>query len=246
MRALVPAAATVANLDEMAGAVEGLEALIRQSGKLAPASADTLSRLRAAATIEGRAQDAEVLKRIRRLATMALTAAGAVDRVQLEAGVQDADDEVRRLTMIAARLVPDAGEVVLMKGVADAEARVRYEALQTWGRTRQKQSCAPILAALRDTNPHVMLLALDLLGNGCPDAAVAHGAVEAVAQTITSSARDWHRPAHAVVALAKIAPDAARKVLPLYVTHPTWQVRMYAARAAGCVRGIRCGRDTRP
>jgi HEAT repeat protein len=35
------------------------------------------------------------------------------------------------------------------------------------------------------------------------------------------------------VSLARIQPEAAKKVLPRYIEHATWQVRMYAARAAG-------------
>jgi peptidyl-prolyl cis-trans isomerase B (cyclophilin B) len=36
-----------------------------------------------------------------------------------------------------------------------------------------------------------------------------------------------------MVSLARVAPADARLLLPRFVGHPTWQVRMYAARAAG-------------
>jgi cyclophilin family peptidyl-prolyl cis-trans isomerase/HEAT repeat protein len=259
--ALVPASDAVTNLDEVVGAVEGLEALIRQSGKLYAPASDTLARLKAVSTIEGRTQtgapnartlrvgveDADTLTRIRRLARLALTAAGRIDRDLLESGVRDADDEVRRITMISARAEIEGREEVLKKGLGDAEPRVRYEALQTWGRGPQQQSCAPVLDAVRDQNPHVMLLALDLLGNGCPVGA-RHLSAEALAQADASplhaiartmgSTRDWHAPAHAFVALAKVDADAARTLLPLYVAHPVWQVRMYAADAAGTLAAI--------
>jgi cyclophilin family peptidyl-prolyl cis-trans isomerase/HEAT repeat protein len=233
---LVPIEASVANLDEIAGAVEGLEALIRQSSKLAPPSSDTIARLKAASTIQGRAQDAEKLARIRRLARSALTAAGRVDRDLLQSGVRDSDDEVRRLTMLAARAEIDGREEIVRKGLADSEARVRYEALQTWGRALQSRSCQPLRDAVRDANPHVVLLALDLLGNGCPASEAAAGTpLHAVAQTLASS-RSWHGPAHAFVALAKVDASAALKLLPVYVAHPLWQVRMYGARAAGTLK----------
>ena len=45
-------------------------------------------------------------------------------------------------------------------------------------------------------------------------------------------------PAHALVSLARLSPDDARKALPRFVQHPTWQVRMYAARAAGVLAAI--------
>ena len=245
--ALVPASDAVTNLDEVAGAVEGLEALIRQSSKLSAPASDTLARLKAVSTIEGPVQDADTLARIRRLARLALTAAGRIDRDLLESGIRDADDEVRRITMISARAEIEGREEILKKGLGDPEPRVRYEALQTWGRGPQKQSCAPVVDAVRDQNPHVMLLALDLLGNGCPvgsrhlsadalakaDASPLHD----VARTIGST-RHWHAPAHAFVALAKVDAEAARTLLPLYVAHPVWQVRMYAADAAGTLAAI--------
>jgi cyclophilin family peptidyl-prolyl cis-trans isomerase/HEAT repeat protein len=236
MAPLVPLSASVANLDEIAGAVEGLEALIRQSGKLSPPSADTISRLRAVAKLEGRAQDTQLLVKIRRLATSAITAAGRIDREMLEAGAADAHAEVRRLTMVAARAEVDGRETVLRKGLADPEPRVRYAALQSWGRALQQQSCTPILNALRDANPHVELLAIDLLGAGCTEAEEATTALHAIAQTMTNAGGSWHAPAHALVALAKLAPAGARALLPAYLTHPVWQVRMYAARAAGQLR----------
>ena len=221
----------VVNLDEVAGAVEGLEALIRQH-KLA-ATPRTITRLRAAATMEGRAQDGEQLTRIRRLARAALNAAGVAERSLLESGVADPDDEVRRLTMIAARAEIEGREEVLKKGLADREARVRYEALQTWGRAFQKESCAPILAAVRDQNPHVSLLAIDLAGGCAAEGRAASDTLHALAETVTANRNRWHQPAHALVSLAKLAPAEARTLLPLHVSHPVWQVRMYAAAAAG-------------
>jgi cyclophilin family peptidyl-prolyl cis-trans isomerase/HEAT repeat protein len=232
---LVPLSPNVVNLDEIAGAVEGLEALIRQSGKLAAPSPDTLARLRVAAKLEGRQQDTELLVRIRRLATSAISAAGRMDRELLEAGARDADDEVRHLTMVAARADIEGREAILALGMRDPEPRVRYAALQSWGRSLQKTSCEPILAALRDANPHVRLIAIDLLGDPCPETEAAVKALSAIAQTITPARGMWHAPAHAIVSLAKVEPQQARTLLPAYLSHPIWQVRMYAARAAGAL-----------
>ena len=75
-----------ASIDALLGAVEGLEALARQSGKVSPLSGTTLNGLRAASELEGRAQDAAKLTRIRRLATLALTAAGAVNATAARGG----------------------------------------------------------------------------------------------------------------------------------------------------------------
>jgi cyclophilin family peptidyl-prolyl cis-trans isomerase/HEAT repeat protein len=246
-RVLPSKTSTAIQIDALLGAAEGLEALARQSGKISRLKAPTLDGLRAAAVLEGRAQDADKLARIRRLATLALTASGAATRPQLEAGIADADDEVRRLTMIAARAEVAGREAVILKGVSDANGQVRYEALQTWGRQFQKTSCEPVLTAIGDTNVHVRLLAIDLLGNGCPTPGPAIGALKTLAGDLAATVGSWHRSAHALVSLAKLAPTEARTLLPRFVGHDVWQVRMYAARAAGSVASaedlIRLGRD---
>ena len=40
------------------------------------------------------------------------------------------------------------------------------------------------------------------------------------------------------MSLARTQPAEATKALPLFVAHPTWQVRMYAARAAGVLGAV--------
>jgi cyclophilin family peptidyl-prolyl cis-trans isomerase/HEAT repeat protein len=242
------AASMTANLDQTAGAVEGFEALLRQSGKLSSPSGDTLARLRTAATLRRGGQEGDLAARIRRLARLALNTATAIDREILASGVSDPDEEVRRLTMLAARAPLDSREEIITAGLKDTSPRVRYEALQSWGRTMQKTSCAPILQALRDQNAHVSLLAIDLLGAACPDQAAATAAVRSLAEVLTTRPGAWHTPAHAIVSLARVAPDEARKMMPRYASHPIWQVRMYAAHAAARAQApdtlVQLARDT--
>jgi cyclophilin family peptidyl-prolyl cis-trans isomerase/HEAT repeat protein len=246
-RVLPSKTSTAIQIDALLGAAEGLEALARQSGKISKLKPATIDGLRAAAVLQGRAQDAEKLARIRRLATLALTASGAAARPQLEAGIADADDEVRRLTMVAARAEVEGREVVIAQGLSDPNAQVRYEALQTYGRQLPKTTCEPVLKAVSDESAHVALLAIDLLGNGCPDPAPAVETVSALAQAPPTTPGAWHRAAHAIVTLARLAPAEARSRLPRFVQHDIWQVRMYAARAAGALQSIddltRLGRD---
>jgi cyclophilin family peptidyl-prolyl cis-trans isomerase/HEAT repeat protein len=236
---LPTAKATAIQIDALLGATQGLEALARQSGKVSKLKPSTLNGLRAAAALQGREQDAEKLARVRRLATLALAAAGGVTRPNLDAGVKDTDAEVRRLTMIAARAEVEGGQAIAEQGLSDRHPQVRYEALQTWGRLFQKASCAPTVRAVRDNDIHVSLLAIDLLGNGCPGADQTEDArVRVTLRGLVgdlSLRGDWHRPAHAIVSLAKVAADAAAPLLPPFVAHQTWQVRMYAARAAGAL-----------
>src|SRR5688500_18585204 len=123
-RVLPSPTSTVIQIDSVLGATEGLEALVRQSGKIAKLKASTLTSLRAASALEGRPQDAEKLARIRRLATLTLAASGAVARPQLEAGITDADEEVRRLMMLAARAEIDGREAAIRKALTDVSPRV--------------------------------------------------------------------------------------------------------------------------
>jgi cyclophilin family peptidyl-prolyl cis-trans isomerase/HEAT repeat protein len=125
-------------------------------------------------------------------------------------------------------------------------------------------ACAHELAALDDAGPHVVLLGIDLLGSCvdrreatdrlttivsalasepvAPAARVAPGAGErrAVApldrQRRPRMGQAWHKPAHALVALTRLAPDRASGWLAHGAGHPIWQVRMYAARAAGIAK----------
>jgi hypothetical protein len=57
--------------------------------------------------------------------------------------------------------------------------------------------------------------------------------LQKAAEALPPTGATWHRPAHALVSLAKASPADVRTLLPRFVGHPTWQVRMYAARAAG-------------
>ncbi len=221
--------------EAMVGAARGLESLVRLSRKVGAPAPTTVESLRAAAVWKGSAADRERIAMMRRLVWLALGTIGSVDEPLLRAGLRDPDEEVRRLVASAIGTdVPLENRGALLQPLLeDANARVRHEALRAWGRQLQKTSCAPIQVALRDQDPHVMLQAIDLLGAGCPDSESPVSPLESLALVLTSKPGMWHAPAHAIVALARVAPDAARKLLPRFVEHDTWQVRMYAARAAG-------------
>jgi cyclophilin family peptidyl-prolyl cis-trans isomerase/HEAT repeat protein len=227
--------------DAMLGATRGLEALVRLSRKIAVPSAPTLESLRAASVLRGGVGD-DRFPRIRRLAWLALTVVGQIDAPRVESGLADPDEEVRRLAVAAAGadiLIDriDRRAMLLGRGLVDVSSRVRYEALRSWGRHFQKTSCVPMLTGIRDESPHVKLQAIDLLGAGCNDRS-AIDTLQALAEVLRPGPSDWHAPAHALVALARVAPAEARTLMPRYVKHGTWQVRMYAARAAGALGAL--------
>jgi cyclophilin family peptidyl-prolyl cis-trans isomerase len=55
-------------------------------------------------------------------------------------------------------------------------------------------------------------------------------------RTALAPGETWHRPAHALISLARLSPADARAFLPPAVNAPLWQTRMYAARAAAALR----------
>ena len=221
------------------GSARGFESLARtiRAKKLPPLSERTWDLLRWAATAQRIATDPRSAL-TRRLAMAALVTGNQATTSVIERGLNDSDSEVRRFAAAAAATDAriDERERVITIALADKEPRVRLEALRAWGRHFQKTSCAPVRAALKDPNPHVMLQAIDQLANACPAAESAAADLTAIADSLSNTPRTWYGPAHAIVSLARLQPEAARMALPRFVQHPTWQVRMYAARAAGALR----------
>ncbi len=225
----------------LVGSARGLESLARtiRAKKLPPLGERTWDLLRWAATAQRPAADPRSAM-TRRLAMAALVTGNQATASVIERGLNDADAEVRRFAAAAAATDAriDDRERVIKIALADKEPRVRLEGLRAWARHFQKTSCAPVRAALKDPNPHVMLQAIDQLGTACPAAESPAADLSAIADSLSNTPRAWHGPAHALVSLARQQPDAARKALPRYVQHQTWQVRMYAARAAGILGSI--------
>ncbi len=218
------------------GSARGFESLARtvRARKLPPLGERSWDLLRWAATAQRPAADPRSAL-TRRLAMASLVTGNQATTSVIERGLNDADSEVRRFAAAAAATDAriDDRERIITIALADKEPRVRLEALRAWGRHVQKTSCAPIRAALKDSNPHVMLQAIDQLGNTCPATESAVAGLSTIVDSLSNAPRTWHAPAHAIVSLARQQPEAARKALPRYVQHQTWQVRMYAARAAG-------------
>jgi cyclophilin family peptidyl-prolyl cis-trans isomerase len=230
----------------LAGSARGFESLARtvRAKKLPPLGERTWDLLRWAATAQRTASDPRSAL-TRRLAMAALVTGNQATASVIERGLNDADAEVRRFAAVAAATDAkiDERDRIIKIALADKEPRVRFEAVRAWGRHFQKTSCAPVRAALKDSNPHVMLQAIDQLGTACPAAESPAADLAAIAESLNATPRAWHAPAHALVSLARVQPDTAAKILPRFQTHPTWQVRMYAARAAG-VLGLARELDT--
>jgi len=214
-------------------AARGLESLARlgrKIGKLEQATIDALD-VKARYTSPGYASR-------QRNALAALIAAQSVGRETLEVVLRATDPEVRRLAMLSAG---GAGSSIednevrisyIRQLLADPSPLVRYEALRSWVRRGvATQGCQPVMEALRDKDLHVALAAIDALGDACRDDESIDIALTSEARTPPTIGR-WQREAHAFVALARRDPERARISLLSFASHRTWQVRMYAARAA--------------
>lgn len=252
VEAAIVAAATAAEgpteVSVMLGASKGLESLLRLQGALMRPSARTRELLRDWVTspveaepesgtradrLSGFFADAPV--RIRRLALAALGAAGAVEPSTLEVAVADPDPQVRRLGVagVAATEMGEAGRRLLQQAVQDDEPMVRVAAVRAIGQSMSADSCALLLAAADDESAHVALQAIDRLGACDADARQAlTDLVDTWPASSTEAGLDWHRPTRALLALARVSKDDAADRLASFSSHPVWQVRMYAARAA--------------
>jgi cyclophilin family peptidyl-prolyl cis-trans isomerase/HEAT repeat protein len=233
-----------APLPALAGAVKGLESLYRLRATLFRPSPMPLIRLRVLAVYmpkagKGTPNPGEV--QVRRLAASALVAAKDRDAVTLRFLAKVPDPQTRRLAIIALTAfdpVDTETRTIVRQALVDPSPLVRYEALRSYGRRWQAESCAPVVNAVPDSD-HVSLLALDLLGSACPASENVSAVLAAVADRIGRSdaqSRTWHRPAHAIVSLAAVDSVLAEARLLAFVDHPVWQVRMYAARAAAVLK----------
>ena len=219
-----------------------LEVLARKHRSLHSLKEETLDFLRAAVrrSLAGLASTDDFTPRV---AMAALMAAGQADGELIEAALRDRADQVRRLGIVAvnsaaAGIDPAARTDLTRAALADRSALVRYEALRGWVRREASaHGCSPIIDALGDDSLHVVLTALDALGDRCLED-------ETITEKLLAEARtpptigEWQREAHAFVALGKRSRERAATMMPAFISHQVWQVRMYAARAAAAMKDV--------
>lgn len=204
-------AAGLAETDPVArtGAAHGLEALLRLNAKTLQPSAATVDALRK--LVRGlrppNSQTPKTPPLAAELALLALNAAGDNDAETIAVAAEDANPQVRRLAVMVSRQWKE-----------DSSALVRVEALRVAG------NCERALRALVDSSEHVVLTAIDLMGTQkCDPVSL---------ERILDSDRSWRRQGHAIVALARVRPEAIRSRMPKLIASPVWQLRAWAARAA--------------
>jgi len=220
------------------GAARGLESLARLNRTIATLDEETISRLRTLArTVNPKRSEQQ------RNALAALIASQRVDAETLEVVLTASDAEVRRLAVLAlagsGSAIADEERIgFIRRSLSDASFMVRLEAVRAWTRRGVREhGCMPLLDALSDRSFHVVLAALDVLGDQCREDSSITDRVTAEARTPPPQGR-WQREAHAFVALAKRDRERASIAMLTFAMHPVWQVRMYAARAAAIVDDV--------
>jgi cyclophilin family peptidyl-prolyl cis-trans isomerase/HEAT repeat protein len=230
------------------GVLTGLEALERRHAKLAPPSAAVVELT--TSVIRGQAEHARDATAeaqwalARRLALQVLITGRATTLAAVDAALGDPDGQVRRLAAIAVGREDPLRQDALGRALHDSSGPVRYAVLSQLGRRGDATigaHCEALLDLVHGEDTHVALLAIDLTSS-CKgnDRAVATVAAEVDKRTASGSETGsgeagrprWHRPAHALVSLATLAPARAVDAVPQLAADPAWQVRMYTARAA--------------
>lgn len=217
----------------------GMEILARTQGRLAILSSDSMDQLRNIAV--NRRHDYDAAARV--AAMMALIAARGVDEETLRVTARSESAQLKRLATTVlggagAPVRPTERMELLTALLRDSSTIVRVEAVRAWARQESRVTgCQRLLDTLQDPGVPVILAALDALGDSCKDDLN-------VTDRLTSEAKapetnDWQRASHALVALAKRAPGRAFiALLGGHSQHQTWQVRMYAARAAALANEV--------
>jgi cyclophilin family peptidyl-prolyl cis-trans isomerase len=219
-------------------AVRSLESLGRVNARVTPFARETVTRLSRIVS-KTSVNDSDSA---REAALAALIASRRVTGVTARIALLDPYEQVRRLaTAVLAGAGADAGADagmddgqrldLIQHKLRDPNGQVRYEAVRGFVRRGAPTvGCGPLVALISDSDTNVALAAIDALGDQCKsDEDVTN---RLVVEARTPSGLTWHRPAHAFVALAKRAPGRAAMAMEAFVTHPSWWVRMYAARAA--------------
>lgn len=224
------------NTDRL-GLAKALEAFTRLQRTMRPPGAGVAELARSLARNEASRPDQERLRdaRVRRLALESLITIGAADVDTVVRAASDPDPQVRRLAVRAATL--PGTEAVFTRGLNDPVAMVRIEALRTSRTRNAAEACGPALTGASDVDMNAATVAIDQLSS-CGDhpEAVAYLSQAIADRADAEAPRNWHRAAHALVALATADPARAAAATDSYASSRVWQLRVAAARAAGLLK----------
>jgi cyclophilin family peptidyl-prolyl cis-trans isomerase len=221
---------------ELRGVVRGLFFLSRRQEARGAMPAEVIARLERLLDYQRAANGATGAGAayIRATAAAALIGFGAATPAHVQTMLVDPDPSVREKAFTRMPALRDTAAVhtMLVRTFADTAPIVRFRAIGVYARMlRAISGCAPLVAAARDQNAHVSLAAIDAL-TGCRGDERARELLDSLATHPQLGAAEWHRPAHALVSLASVAPEMARSRLPAFATSNDFFVRTYIVRAA--------------
>jgi cyclophilin family peptidyl-prolyl cis-trans isomerase len=120
----------------------------------------------------------------------------------------------------------------------EAAWRLRYRALAD-----HRDDCTALDAAVTDSAWPVRLHAADVARASCAGDATLLATLRAWMDSMPADVSrrppggvSWHAAAHALVAMSRLSPDAARHRLAHFATHENQYLRLYAARSAALLR----------
>lgn len=224
------------------GAAEGLEAFARRNPRR-PLAEPARARLRDLSTL-GRTSTgpaAATLVQLRRMAMTALQVARDTDTVAMLEAADDPDWQGRRIAAQMMNPAIDRLRPAVIRLLDDPQMHVRFDAIRSFARGLQTiADCEPLLKAISDPAPLVGMQAMDSLSTRCSNQPALVAALIPIADRLAdpAAASAWHRPARALSALARLAPDEARSRLAAAKAHPAWQVRATAAAVAGTLNDV--------
>lgn len=177
----------------------------------------------------------------RRMAVVTLGRAGALDSATTLAASRDADPQVRRLALAgAASLAAGDRAELVRRALLDSSVIVRVGAVGAARAGANPPDCSPLITALEDHHPYVILAAIDAMGLPCAnrtDVAAMLATITGFGEAETETApRGWQANAHALVALSRVDSAGAVEFLDPFAASRLWQKRLYAAKAATSLR----------
>lgn len=219
-----------------------LEALVRRNRRLWSPTGEAVTFLKRAAVreLQGMQPRDDATPE---LGMAGLLAAGAAEPQIIARVLDDRAWTVRRIAALAliaggTSIEPAARTDLVRHALNDRAWQVRFEGVRAWARREAAAGgCGPLMDALSDESQHVVLAALDALGERCLQDTDITDRMVSEART-PPTIGPWQREAHAMVALAARDPERAALSLPAFASHQVWQVRMYAARAAAAMKDV--------
>jgi len=224
------------------GVALGFESLVRRSegdGVSRPA-ADLLTNLMRRGVDRAPPPEGDVSGHIRALAVAALGPSRRLSSQLIDAALDDPEPQVRRAVLpYLSALPPTRREAPLRRAFADTSAMVQIAAIRYLAPlARTAPRCEDLMAAAApERPPSVRIVALETLARGCPNFSAQRSVLAAAASELGTDG-PWQPAARALLSLANVDSDRARRLLPDFAEHPSPFVRSWAARTAAAVGDV--------